>query len=78
MNDVYIRSLLRRAMVFVEEDAMMMAAVTRHAPLPPEEQAEHDSTLSSSETLLDEYLFMFPEERQHMRSCRYYKPGGVE
>lgn len=35
--------LLRRAYRFVEADRQMMSDISRHAPLPPEQQAEHDS-----------------------------------
>lgn len=46
--------LLKRAMPIIEQDARMMADLTRHAPLPPEAQAKHDKTEYESERLLKE------------------------
>lgn len=46
--------LLRRARYFVEADVAMMDAITRHAPLPFEDQAKHDATEYPSERLLRE------------------------
>lgn len=47
--------LVRRAKTFVEFDAMMAADLSRFAPLPPEEQAKHDSTETASEKWLADY-----------------------
>lgn len=47
-------NLLAKCYKFVEDDAMMMAAITRHSPLDPESQAKHDSTESLSERLIRE------------------------
>jgi hypothetical protein len=47
-----LTALLQEARVFVQADADMMAAITRHAPLDDESQAKHDSTESASELLL--------------------------
>jgi len=44
--------LLRQARVFVYDDTLMCADLTRFAPLDPESQAKHDSTESLSEQLL--------------------------
>ena len=46
--------LLRQARRFVEQDALMMADITRHSPLPEEDQAMHDNTEYASEILLRE------------------------
>jgi hypothetical protein len=46
--------LLKRALVYVEFDANMMADLTRFAPLSPEEQAKHDSTEYDCERLVKE------------------------
>lgn len=48
--------LLGEALLFVEQDVQMVADITRHAPLPPKEQAIHDSTESISEKLLPRIL----------------------
>ena len=68
-----LRDMLRRAMYFVEMDASMMADLTRHAPLPTEEQAKHDNTKAASEVLMDEYLAAFPEERANCKTTLYHK-----
>ena len=47
-----LRALLRGARKFVELDARMMDALTRHSPLDAESQAAHDSTEYESERLL--------------------------
>jgi len=47
--------LVERAKPIVTADSLMMADLTRHAPLPPEQQAEHDSTEFPSETWLADY-----------------------
>lgn len=47
-----LAALLREAREFVQADADMMAAITRHAPLDAESQAKHDSTPTTSELLL--------------------------
>lgn len=47
--------MVRRAKPIIEQDAAMMAALTNHAPYPPEVQARHDSTLSPSEKWMDSY-----------------------
>lgn len=44
--------LLGKAKKYVEDDVLMVATISRHAPLPPEAQAAHDSTESESEKLL--------------------------
>jgi len=44
--------LLLRCVRFVEADAQMVADITRFAPLPADQQIEHDSTESLSEVLL--------------------------
>lgn len=44
--------LLLRCIRFVEADAEMMAAITRFAPLPAEQQMQHDTQESASEVLL--------------------------
>ena len=44
--------LLGKARKYVEEDVLMISAISRHAPLPAEAQAEHDSTEYESEKLL--------------------------
>lgn len=49
-----LAALLRRARYFVEADVAMMDAISRHAPLPFEEQAKHDATEYPSEVLLRE------------------------
>ena len=41
--------------VIVEADARMMADITRHAPLSPEDQARHDNTEYPSEKWLADY-----------------------
>lgn len=71
MQTDLLRGFLRRAMHFVEMDALMMADLTRHAPLPPAEQAEHDSRMSASEKLMEEYLAAFPEERDNCTTFLY-------
>jgi hypothetical protein len=48
----FLLDLLERAKPIVEQDAVMMADLTRHAPLPPEAQAKHDSTEHPSERWL--------------------------
>lgn len=70
---ITLRNMLRKAMYFVEMDALMMADITRHAPLPPEEQAKHDNTKAASEVLMDEYLAAFPEERANCKTTLYHK-----
>ena len=47
-----LRALLTRARRHVEQDAQMMADLTRHSPLDPESQAAHDATEYESERLL--------------------------
>jgi len=47
-----LRSLLTRARRYVEQDAQMMADLSRHSPLDPESQAVHDATEYESERLL--------------------------
>ncbi len=44
-------ALLRRCVPIIEQDARMMADITRHAPLPAKSQAIHDSTEYDSERL---------------------------
>ena len=51
-----LEDLLGRAIYYVEEDVAMQSSLTRHAPLPPGEQARHDSTEQPSEKLLMEIL----------------------
>ena len=43
---------VQRARPIVEQDAMMMADLTRFAPLSPEDQTKHDSTEYPSEKWL--------------------------
>lgn len=47
-----ILDALRRARKFVEQDVLMIADLTRHAPLPKEAQEIHDTTEYESEILL--------------------------
>jgi len=47
-------NLLAKCYKFVEDDAIMMADLTRFAPLDPESQAIHDSTEALSEALIRE------------------------
>lgn len=47
--------LLERAKPIVEQDAQMMADISRFAPLPPENQAAHDSKEYPSEVWLRDY-----------------------
>lgn len=49
-----MRELLKRARVFVVQDAQMAADITRHSPLDAASQAIHDSTETESEKLLVE------------------------
>jgi hypothetical protein len=46
--------VLAKCYSFVEADAMMVADLTRHAPLDAESQAKHDSTEAASEALMRE------------------------
>ena len=46
--------VLLRVHPIVMDDAIMMADLSRFAPLPPEEQAKHDTTVYPSEILVDE------------------------
>lgn len=46
--------LLERACVYVEQDAQMMADISRHSPLDTDSQAAHDGTVYDSERLRDE------------------------
>jgi hypothetical protein len=55
-----VLDLLCRARKFVFDDALMAGAITRHAPLPPEAQAVHDSTEYLSEILLREIDSVLP------------------
>ena len=55
-----LRELLLRARKFVEDDTLMIAAITRHAPLPPDAQAIHNSTEYLSEILLREIDSVLP------------------
>jgi len=47
-----LAALLREARRYVEQDAQMMADISRHAPLDAESQAVHDATEYPSERLL--------------------------
>lgn len=47
-----LEALLNRCLPYVEAAALMDADITRFAPLPPGEQAKHDSTESEAERLL--------------------------
>jgi|LakMenEpi03Aug12_release.lakeMendotaPanAssembly.Ray.scaffolds.fasta_scaffold912172_2 hypothetical protein len=47
-----LASLLWIARWYVEQDVMMMADISRHAPLDAESQATHDSTEYASERLI--------------------------
>jgi hypothetical protein len=53
--------MLKRAQPIVEWDALMMADISRHAPLKPEDQAKHDSTEYPSEIWLRDYKRYVPE-----------------
>lgn len=55
--------LLRRAVVYCSQDATMMADLSRHAPLPPDAQAKHDSTEYDSEKLVLEIPEWLKEQR---------------
>lgn len=55
--------LLIRCLTIIESDAAMMADLTRFAPLPPADQARHDSTETDSERLAVELpLFLAGEQ----------------
>lgn len=54
--------LLRRCLPIVQYDAAMMADITRHAPLAPEDQAKHDSTEYESEKLAREIPLLLSGE----------------
>ena len=62
-----LRALLLRARKFVEDDTLMIAAITRHAPLPPDAQAIHDSTEYLSEILLREIDSVLPNGQAQPR-----------
>ncbi len=47
-----LKELLRKALPIIKADAQMMADITRHAPLPEEAQAVHDTTEYESEKLV--------------------------
>ena len=49
-----LRGLLIRCLPIVQADARMMADITRHSPLDPVSQAQHDSTEYESERLVSE------------------------
>lgn len=49
-----LRGLLIRCLPIIEADARMMADITRHSPLDPVSQAQHDSTEYESERLVSE------------------------
>jgi len=49
-----LRGLLARCLPIIEADARMMADITRHFPLDPVSQAQHDSTEYESERLVSE------------------------
>lgn len=50
-----LAKLVRDAKPIVQSDATMMADISRHAPLPAEDQFLFDSTTSSSELWLQEF-----------------------
>lgn len=54
--------LLRRCLPIVQYDAQMMADITRHAPLAPEDQAKHNSTEYESEKLVREIPLLLSGE----------------
>lgn len=54
-----LKQLLRDAYPIVKHDAQMMEAITRHAPLSPEDQHTHDTTKFPSEVWLDKYHEVF-------------------
>ena len=56
-----MEGMLRRCLPIVEDEVAMMSAITRHAPLPAEAQAKHDSTEYPCEGLLPELYRMFPD-----------------
>lgn len=49
-----LRTLLARSLPIIDNDARMMADITRHAPLPQDCQAIHDATEYESERLARE------------------------
>ena len=51
-SNQWLKHLLCRAKKFVQDDVLMVTTISRHAPLPPEAQAKHDSTESESEKLI--------------------------
>ena len=61
-----VLGLLCRAREFVEYDALMVGALTRHAPLPPDAQAVHDSTEYLSEILLREIDSVLPSANERV------------
>jgi hypothetical protein len=60
-----LAALLLRARRYVEQDAQMMADITRHAPLDPESQAAHDATEYESERLLSDIAAALAKEPKH-------------
>jgi hypothetical protein len=50
----WFRRLLLRCLPIVQGDAAMVADITRFAPLTPDEQNKHDTTLQDSELLVRE------------------------
>ena len=64
-----LRELLLRARKFVEDDTLMIAAITRHAPLPPDAQAIHNSTEYLSEILLRDIDSVLPNAKANGREA---------
>lgn len=52
---VNLKHLVDEALPIVQTDVDMMVDLSRFAPLPPEQQAKHDSTEYPSEKWLDDY-----------------------
>ena len=52
VTDADLIGLLRKCRKYVQQDVQMIADLTRHAPLPPEEQLKHDTTEYESERLI--------------------------
>lgn len=49
-----LKQLLSRCVEYVERDVQMVGDITCHSPLPPEDQTIHDTTVYSSERLLEQ------------------------
>lgn len=62
--------LLERACVYVEQDAQMMADISRHSPLDTDSQAAHDGTVYDSERLRDEIPESLARARAALAAAR--------